>query len=491
MRITQSLVLRHQAESLSGAYSRLFQVQAQLASGKRVLKASDEPSAIRPLLDLHSARREIAQILRNSELASSELGTADGLLGNASDVIARAMEIAVSGASGSLNQGDRDGLAIEVDGLLEQILAVANSRGLNGFLFGGGLTSSAPFVTQATADGTIVRYAGDRNSTSVTLGAFVKVDLGVPGSEVFGLGDRGTTIYGGLTGAAAGGGNDSARGSDHLTVAHVRTILGDGALGGTGDSASGLQAGASSAALDTVLGLSGAHSITLVDTSGTGASGTVLLDDGTAVNWTSADTDLAVTAANGDVVHLDLSNVAANFNGTVAVAGEGTLSLDGGLTTVAIDFTQQDQLVVDSETGGSIFVDARGIARSGSELLRFPGAYDLFAALTELADALRNGDGLPLDDQLARISATITEFQSGQDRILAALSSLGARQRLVETTRARTAELDILLAENQSALEDVDFAAATAELSQAELVLQAGVAVSARLANLPSLVQLL
>ncbi|MBL8840737.1 MAG: flagellar hook-associated protein FlgL [Planctomycetes bacterium] len=491
MRITQSLLYRHQADALTSAYLRLFDVQAQLSSGRRLLKPSDDPSSIRPALDVRAGRRRLEQVRKNAELASSELGTAEGILRNASDIVARAQEIAVSGANGSLNQGDRNGLAIEVDGLLKQLLSLANSRGLSGHLFGGGLRTSAPFEEVQTADGSVVMYRGDQATSAVDLGDSLELELNIPGSSIFGIGTRGTTVYSGSTGAAAGSGNDSARGTDRLTVAHGATTLGDGALAGGGDSASGVVPGASSAAGDTLLGPAGVWSLTVVDTSGTGAAGTVSLNGGPPVSWTAADRDLAVTAADGTLVHLDMGNVTAGFNGAVAAEATGTLSLDGGLTSSAIDFTADNQLVVDSETGASLFVDSRGIQRAGAEVLRFEGAYDLFSALVELRDSLNNVDGDVLDTQLDRIRGTIAEFSRGEDTLLAALSSFGARMRLADTTRSRADELDLLLAQNQSSLEDVDFAAASIELTQSQLVLQAGVAISGRIANLPSLTQIL
>jgi flagellin-like hook-associated protein FlgL len=491
MRITQKHLFRQQAESLTAAYARLFDIQAGLTTGRRLNKPSDDPASIRPALDVRAGRRRLEQVKKNADLATSELGTAEGILRNANDIVSRAREIAVAGASGTLNQGDRDAMAIEVDGLLRQMLSLANTRGLSGHLFAGGRTHTLPFEEIETADGPVVVYRGDQSTSAVELGDSLEVELNVPGSRIFGVGQRGATRYGGVTGAAAGSGTDSSRGTDRLTVTHVRTVLGDGLLGGDGDSASGLRPGASSAANDTLLGAAGTWSLTLVDTSGTGAAGTVSLGGGTAVSFTSADTDLAVTAPDGTVVHLDLSAVTAGFNGTVGATGDGTLSLDGGLTTSAIDFTAQDQLVVDSETGGSIFVDARGIVTAGVDVLRFEGSYDVFAALIELRDGLKNVDGDDLDTQLARIRETLEEFDDGQDRLLANLSSLGARLRLAETTRTRSDELDLLLASNQASLEDIDFAEASIELSQAQLVLEAGVAISSRLGSLPSLTQLL
>ena len=491
MRITQSILLQSHAREISAEYERLYDVQAQLSSGLRLQKPSDDPAAIRSALDVRSGLRSLAQAGSNADLASAELGTADGMLQSASDLLTRAREIAVEAANGTISAGDRASMAAEVDGLLQQMVTVANSRGTSGYLFGGTRRDLPPYVQIETSGGTIVRYQGDARSNSVDLGNGLSLETTLPGSAIFSGGAHGTTLYQGITGAAAGSGNDSLVGSDHLTVAHVQTVLGDGAVGGTGDSASGVQIGASSASGDTVLGPASAHTLTLVDTSGTGAAGTVTLDDGTAVNWTSADQDLAVTAADGTVVHLDLSQISAGFNGTVTVAASGTMSLDGGATTTAINFSSANQVVVDSQSGSTLYVDARGIKKAGSDLVRSQGGSDVMSALVELRDALKNDDGLPDDQQVARISATIGSLSDGADRVLAALARVGAHERFAEATKARVGDLTQLLTAKQSSLEDVDFAAASVQFSQVQLALQAGLQVTAKVMQMPTLASFL
>jgi len=229
----------------------------------------------------------------------------------------------------------------------------------------------------------------------------------------------------------------------------------------------------------------------LVDVSGTGASGTVSLDGGPAVDWTSADGDFVVTSVDGTVVHLDFTGVTAGFNGAVGAAGSGTFSLDGGLTTTAIDFAKPNQIVADSESGSTLFVDARNVRRAGSELVRQTSTLDLFNALIELRDALRNGDALASDAQGQRIGDAVAALGVGGDQVLTALARFGARQRLADTTMARAADLTLQLTADRSNLEDVDFASASIYFSQVQLALTAGLQVSARVADLPSLVNLL
>ncbi len=491
MRITQTLMLQSHVRQISSAYAQLFDVQDQLSSGRRLQKPSDDPASIRPALDVRSGLRRLDAVGNNADMASSEFATAAGLLQNVTDILTRAKEIGIAGANGTANADDRASMAIEVDGLIQQLVTIANSRGTSGYLFGGSVKDAPPYAQVATNGGDVVLYRGDQRTTSVDLGDALQVPLNVPGSQIFGGGGRGTTTYTGSTGAAAGTGNDHLVSTDRLTVAHVQTVLGDGQLGGTGDSVSGLRIGASSAAGDTLLGPGGGHSIALVDTSGTGASGTVSLDGGPAVNWTSADGDLAVTAADGTVVHLDLTGVTANFNGTVGATGSGTFSLDGGQTTTKIDFTQQNQVVKDAQTGSSLFVDARNVRQAGSDLVRQPATLDLFNALIELRESLKNSDALPSDQQTQRIDDAMAALDTGRDQVLGALAQFGARQRLADTTKARTDELTTQLTSDQSQLEDTDFASASIKFSEMQLAWQAGIQVSARVADLPSLVTLL
>ena len=489
MRITQATMFRNSSEHVRRAFERLFIVQEQLASGKRVQRPSDDAAAIGRILDTRSARRHLDQVRENIGLLRTELSLADSSLQQISDVATRARELAVQGVNGGLAQEDRDNLAQEVDLLLQQLLQYANERGATGSLFGGSLRQGAPFELVSTAGRDRVNYLGDDTRLRVDLGDALRPEVNLTGHDVFSIGVRQPSIYGGVTGAAAGSGTDSLTGSDVLRILHDQTLLGDGLGSGGGDSVSGLAPGASSAAADTALGT--AHSITLVDTSGTGASGTVSLNGGDPVSWTNTDGDLRVVGPDGEVLQLDLRNVTAGFNGTVGVDSSATATLDGGRSSVAVDFTDTDLLIVDEETGESLFVDATGIRIAGDESVHAPGTYDLFATLIELRDQLENRDDLDLDLQLGRIQSLLDELDRGSNTVLSALGEVGARVRMIDSTESRTEEFDRLLAQTQSSLEDTDFATASIELGQADAMLQAALSMSARIAQMPSLLQIL
>src|SRR5690606_13494775 len=127
---------------------------------------------------------------------------------------------------------------------------------------------------------------------------------------------RGKTLFLGGTGAAPGTGTDSALGRGTLIVSHTSTTYTAG---------SGVAAGTSSADGDTIIGPAGAHILTIEDTSGTGAFGTVSLNGGPPVSFTNGDTNLKVIGPLDEVVYLDTTAITAGFSGDVEITADGTL----------------------------------------------------------------------------------------------------------------------------------------------------------------------
>ena len=66
-------------------------------------------------------------------------------MNSATDLLAQARSLAVQGANDALSPTDRAALATSVDGIREQLLGLANTRGAQGYVFGGSRTDTPPF----------------------------------------------------------------------------------------------------------------------------------------------------------------------------------------------------------------------------------------------------------------------------------------------------------------------------------------------------------
>ncbi len=461
-----------QQQSILARLARLAtdrnRAQESLASQKRLLRPSDDSAAAARVVSLRAQSSLATRFAENATAATEWNEFAADVLQEVSDALARTREITVQGANASLDAKDRAALAAELGSLLEHVLELGNTEVAGRSVFGGG--AEPPILSTADGSGAgAFSYAGNSQAGSITVGHGVDVEVGVPGDQVFLAQSRRTTRYVGTTGATAGVGTDSATGFGTLEVAHTATTLGDGLLGPGDDSVSGLQRGASTAS-DTVLG---AHSIEIL------ANGTASLNGGPSVAFTAADTDLQLTGPDGETVHLDFSGVPPATPFTVAAQGDGTLSIDGGATKVAIDFSA-NQTARNSADGTITQVDSTAIRQAGSEELTYSGTFGILGTMAAIRDDLLNTRELSAPDQAAEISAHLEELDDGESAISRSYAVLGTAARRAESARGTAEGLELRFDTLRSNLEDVDLAEAILTFQRSEQAYEATLRATAK-----------
>lgn len=480
-RISLNEVLGQLRSAVFRNYGQMFTSQTQLTTGQRLQRVSDDPAAARRVMDLTAQREAISRHISAGERGQAWLNSSTAALSDITDSLARARELAVQGANGTLASGDRAAIAAELDAILGNVLAAANSQLDGRHLFAGTRTESLPFQLMTGTDGDQwVQYLGDQHSYAVEVAPAVFHELTLPGSEVFASGPRSATSFNGSTGALPGAGSDSGTGTDLLLVRHTQTLF--GAMPGAGgfDPATGLRPGTNSADGDTVLG-TGSNLVLTTDATG---AGSISLNGGPALSFTGTETNLEVTGANGEKLFVDVSALNPNLSAvSVAVDGRGTLSTDGGISSVAIDFTQAAQQVVDQETGAVLHVDARGITRSGSTEVRYGTSSTLFDALIEIRDILNDASLAPAESS-ARLNAAMADLDRGTDALSSAIARLGGRSTQIERAGERLADLDVTLEGLRSQEADTDMAEVMVNFKQQEGLYNASLMMAARVQQL-------
>ena len=133
--------------NLMSRQDHLTETQEQMTSGKRVLKASDDPTA--------AARAERARALEERTAASEKAVNAsnnamtltEGALGDASELLQQARELMVSAGDASYSDAERASKASAIAAIRSQLLAIANRPdGQGGYVFSGQGSGGAPFV---------------------------------------------------------------------------------------------------------------------------------------------------------------------------------------------------------------------------------------------------------------------------------------------------------------------------------------------------------
>jgi flagellar hook-associated protein 3 FlgL len=145
-------------ERMANLSERVQRLEARIATGEAFTEASDDPAgAIRAAL-LERLDRRLVSDGRTIDRATARLNLAEVAAAETDRVLMRARELAILGATGTLAPEDRAAVAVEVEGLRAQLLALGNSRDEGGrYLFAGARDGGPAYV--ADADGQVT-WAG-------------------------------------------------------------------------------------------------------------------------------------------------------------------------------------------------------------------------------------------------------------------------------------------------------------------------------------------
>jgi len=183
MKISTAYLFDRSVNQMSTVQSDLAHTQAQVSAGKQVISPSDAPDQAAAIQRLKSVLNHQDSYLKALTTVKARLEGEDSNLQSVSDMLIRAKELAVQSANDTLNPVNRKALAVELKGLRDQMLSLANSRDTNGnYLFGGSRVKQTPFVPDTMGQ---VTYKGDQNRMQVRVGEQRSIPLNRSGAETF------------------------------------------------------------------------------------------------------------------------------------------------------------------------------------------------------------------------------------------------------------------------------------------------------------------
>ena len=158
--------------NVSARQTSLVNLQENLTSGKRVVRASDDP------VSAAQAERALTRISRIQteqralENQRNAIAQAESTMGDAIGLVQEARQLMVSAGNGTLTSNDRATIANQLQSLRDQLTAVANRTDTNGIPLLGALGSAqSPFMgpLNGIPDYKFAGQAGQTASDGVTL----------------------------------------------------------------------------------------------------------------------------------------------------------------------------------------------------------------------------------------------------------------------------------------------------------------------------------
>ena len=179
MRIADKMQYDQVKGNVAKNRTQMSELQNQAATQKRVNKPSDDPLAASRVLSTRIDLQSNKQFTKNLSYAKSFLETTDSSLGEVTELLMRAKELAIAQSNdASSNDDSRRMVASEVQQLTNSITNVGNRKLADRFIFGGFRTQAPPFTKRGD-------YQGDEGEMNIHADKEAFIPMNVPGSRVF------------------------------------------------------------------------------------------------------------------------------------------------------------------------------------------------------------------------------------------------------------------------------------------------------------------
>jgi flagellin len=447
----------------------------RLSSGLRINSAKDDAAGLAIANRFTTQIRGLNQATRNANDGISLAQTAESALDELTNNLQRIRELAVQSANATNSASDRAALDQEVQQRIEEINRISSQTSFNGQKVLDGSFGAAQFQIGANVGETITvnLTTGVRSDQ---IGQIATGSSDTAGVDTNALADGEVLIQVGQADFVAVGasqaGTQAGQTSDSA-FAKLKAINAAGISGLTA-TATNVQTGT----FDTVSSAGGFSTYNLdvngvavyagADNIADGESLTVadvaaqinLFSTQTGVSATVSGTDLTLTAADGRNITV-AETIADGTGGTVSgtgIAGTQEGQLQGSITlSAAENITLDDAAGRLGFAGANIAVDTTTLSQV--DVLSVSGA----------------------ETTIQRADASLTSVSSLR-------SQLGAVQSRFESIVTNLSTISENLAASRSRILDADFAAETANLTKAQILQQAGVAVLAQANAVPQTV---
>lgn len=215
MQISTSLFYDSTSRRLSAMTQKASDLQTQIATGKKVIKASDDPAAAQQIAELNRKDADAEVYGTNLTTADSLLTQADSVLGQINIQLQRAVELTTQAATGTQTDATRKVIGTELSSIIDTIIGLANTKNVRGQPLFGTPDGTAAVTRDATSGA--VTFA-PINVSEIPISDGQTVQATESASRIFDIGNGKDTLtmLSTLAAALTAGGDVSATVSSSL-----------------------------------------------------------------------------------------------------------------------------------------------------------------------------------------------------------------------------------------------------------------------------------
>jgi flagellin len=472
----------------------------RLSSGQRINSAKDDAAGLAISTRMTSAIRGLGMAIRNASDGISVAQTADGALGEITNILQRIREISIQAANASLNKDDRSFLNTEASGLVQEVDRIGNQTNFNSVKLLDGSFTSRAFQVGYNPDETIT-FSSIVQSNATGLGSHILVmDSGAANN--LGTGSL-------LNASASKAASNGVIGSSTMTLSsassgistNITTLSNSSAKSiaqaiNIGAASIGITARATNAATLGAISNAGTVSFTLYGSSNTGstisASVTSVADLSTlanAINGTTSNTGITATFASSTVKDTILLTSSDGSDITV----ENYLNSSSPNATISFS---EDSNGVGGGSGRSVVLTGNGATGTSTKvgivtLSSTRGAITMTNPVTsQTASAASTFSGVNSIDitNVAGATRALGILEDAMTQVNSTRAGMGALVNRFEAVISSQSNTILNVSASRSRILDADYAKETSILAKSMIIQQAATAMLGQANQNPMLV---
>jgi flagellin len=484
--------------NLTGSQASLSQSLERLSSGLRINSAADDAAGLAISQQFTTQINGTNQAVQNANDAVSETQTAGGALNTIVNNLQSIRTLAVEAANGSNSDSDRQALDAQVQQQISEVTQIAQQTSFNGLSVLNGSSGVTTFQVGANVGNTIsinltqgvgATQIGQVASSTATVGTAAlsgNLSLAVGTAAAVTVG---ASVAGALPGQTAGSAFAKAQ------AINAANISGLTASASTSVSAAFQTITSSTAGTGVGAGAGGATTFNLSINGVNIFAGAANIPTGTnltandVVNqinlFSSQDGNVTASAANGQITltAADGSDISVNQHIALGAAGAGAVA---GTAATGTGFAAGIAGAVD----GTAQVNSGQLSLESNSNIAVAGT-DAGSAIGQAAGSIALGSSTLANQNVLTVAganATIQSVDSALQTVSGFQSQLGAIQNRFTAAVSNLQSTAQNLTQSRSTIQDADFAAETANLTQAQVLEQAGISVLAQANQQPQLI---
>ncbi|PSL95291.1 flagellin [Pseudomonas sp. R9.37] len=466
-----SLNVQNNLNKASGALQTSMQ---RLSSGLRINSAKDDAAGLQISNRLTSQINGLGVAIKNANDGSSIAQTAEGAMQQSTNILQSMRTLALQSANGSPSADDRKSNQAQYAALTAELTRIATTTTFGGKNLLDGSFGTTSFQVGANANQTI----------DMSIGNVAANNIGSQQLKSQGITPSATGVAGGALTVTGGGQSKSLTIAAGASAGQIAAQM-NGAVGGLAATASTVaQFTVDSAAIAAATPASANFTLKVGSGAAVQFTGVVKTSDladqlksnaaklGITVNYDSTTQALSVKSDTGE-------NLTFNAGDAGAVAGIKVATLDGtgtAGTAVALD------------AGPIIATGAVSLNSSSSYSLSGAGVTGLFAATGTAANSTKTTVNNTDITTAANAQNSIDVITQAISDIDSQRAGLGAVQNRFDNTVANLQSISDNSSAARGQIQDVDYAAETAQLTKQQTLQQASTAILSQANQLPSAV---